>query len=33
MAQPIKSTGDYAVHVRLHAEVQAKVTVSVIASK
>jgi large subunit ribosomal protein L9 len=32
IAQPIKSTGDYAVHVRLHPEVQAKVTVSVVAS-
>jgi large subunit ribosomal protein L9 len=33
ISQPIKSTGDYAVHVRLHPEVQAKVTVSVVASK
>ena len=32
ISQPIKSTGDYAVHVRLHPEVQAKVTVSVVES-
>lgn len=31
LAQPIKSLGEYAVHVRLHPEVQAKVTVAVVA--
>ena len=29
--QPIKSLGEYAVHVRLHADVQAKVTLQVVA--
>ena len=32
VAQPIKSTGDYTVTVRLHPEVQAKVTVSVVSA-
>jgi large subunit ribosomal protein L9 len=32
LLQPIKSTGDYVVHVRLHPEVQATVKVTVVAS-
>jgi large subunit ribosomal protein L9 len=31
LSQPIKSLGDYTVHVRLHPEVQAKVAVQVVA--
>lgn len=31
LPQPIKATGDYTVHVRLHPEVQAKVKVQVVA--
>jgi large subunit ribosomal protein L9 len=31
LAQPIKSVGEYTVHVRLHPEVQAKVAVNVVA--
>ena len=32
LTQPIKSTGDYTAHVRLHPEVQAKVTLKIVAS-
>ena len=32
VAQPIKSTGEYAVQVRLHPEVSAKLTVKVVAA-
>ena len=32
LAQPIKSVGEYTVHVRLHADVQAKVALRVVAS-
>jgi large subunit ribosomal protein L9 len=32
IGQPIKSTGEYVVHVRLHPEVQAKVAVHVVGS-
>jgi len=31
LSQPIKSLGDYTVHVRLHPEVQAKVAIQVVA--
>jgi large subunit ribosomal protein L9 len=32
LTQPIKATGEYTAHVRLHPEVQAKVTLKIVAS-